>query len=175
VYLTSRIEASDVRLGFCCGKHPLDDYFARHALSNDRAGIGRAYVLRRGADDDPGLPPIIGFYTLSMALVGSAEIAGMLPGKLPRYPLPVALLGRLAVDQRAQGRRVGEKLLMDALRRVVDVAEHIGCVGLIVDAKDEAAESFYAKYDLAAVEQAAWPRRMFLAIATARQVFAPER
>jgi hypothetical protein len=56
-YVTSRIDPEDTRAGFHSGKHPLDDYFARHALANDREGIGRAYVLRRADDDEPGLPP----------------------------------------------------------------------------------------------------------------------
>ena len=77
----------------------------------------------------------------------SADIASAVSTKLPRYPMPAALIGRLAVDERARGRRLGEQLLIDALRRVVDAAETIGCLGVIVDAKDEEAEAFYSKYD----------------------------
>lgn len=50
------------------GEHALDDYFARHAVPNDAAKLGRAYVLRRGADDDSALPALFGYYTLCMAL-----------------------------------------------------------------------------------------------------------
>jgi hypothetical protein len=63
---------------------------------------------------------------------------------------------------------------MDALRRVVDASAMIGCTGIIVDAKDEAAERFYAKYDFVTVWSAGWPHRMFLAIGTARAAFADE-
>jgi GNAT superfamily N-acetyltransferase len=170
-YTTSRIEDADAKSGFSCGKHALDDYFARHALANDRAGIGRAYVLRRAAGDSPKLPPVLGFYTLSMAAVESAQLAPTLQAKLPKYPMPVALIGRLAIDQRATRRGFGEALLMDALRRVVDVASVLGCVGIVVDAKDEDAERFYAKYDFVTVAADVWPRRMFLPIATARAAF----
>jgi GNAT superfamily N-acetyltransferase len=65
---------------------------------------------------------ILGFYTLSMASAESSQVAKVLAKKLPKYAMPVALIGRLAVDQRAQGRRLGEKLLIEALRRVVEVA-----------------------------------------------------
>jgi hypothetical protein len=65
------------------------------------------------------------------------------------------------VDQRATRRRIGEALLMDALRRVIDAASVLGCVAVIVDAKDEDAERFYAKYDFVTVAADAWPRRMF--------------
>ena len=168
-YTTRRIEPADPPSGFTCGKHPLDDYFRRHALANDATGIGRAYVLLRAPDDDDdALPAVLGFYTLSMALVASTEVAPHLTGKLPKYPLPVALVGRLAVDERAQGRRIGERLIVDAMERVVDAAELVGCVGMIVDAKDESAEAFYAKYDLASLEIGSWPRRMFIALATMR-------
>ena len=116
-YATSPIEPADASLGFRSGTHPMDDYFRRHAAANDVLGIGRAYVLRRAPDQDPSLPVVLGYYTLSMALVASADIAESLERKLPKYPLPVALIGRLAVDERARDRRLGELLLIDALRR----------------------------------------------------------
>lgn len=170
-YDTAPIEPADTGAGFSSGKHPLDDYFARHAIANDATGVGRAYVLRRGPDDDAALPDILGVYTLSMASVESAQVSEVLKRKLPKYPMPVALIGRLAVDQRAQRRGLGERLLMDALRRVLDAANLVGCLGIIVDAKDEAAQGFYERYDFATVTSADWPRRMFLALGTARAAF----
>ncbi len=165
-YATSPIETADASSGFRSGTHPLDDYFRRHAAENDAFGIGRAYVLRRAPDQEPDLPAVLGYYTLSMALVASADIAEALERKLPKYPLPVALIGRLAVDERARGRRLGERLLIDALRRIADASEIIGCVGAIVDAKTEAAEAFYAKYDFTTILADGWPRRMFLPMHT---------
>lgn len=172
LYVAQQVEPEDAASGFSCGKHPLDDYFKRHAVANDRTGVSRAYVLRRQETDPTVLPRVLGFYTLSMALADSAPIAAALAAKLPRYPMPVALIGRLAVDSRAQGRRLGETLLIDALRRVVDAAGLVGCTGVIVDAKDEAAERFYAKYDFATISAETWPHRMFLPLATAKSAFA---
>lgn len=80
-------------------------------------------------------------------------------------------IGRLAVDERARGRRLGEALLLDALLRVVTAAEIVACLGIIVDAKDEDAERFYANYDYVTVDASSWPRRMFLPIDVARSVF----
>jgi GNAT superfamily N-acetyltransferase len=165
-YGTSPIEPADASSGFRSGTHPLDDYFRRHAAANDALGIGRAYVLRRAPDQDQSLPAVLGYYTLSMALVASADIAESLERKLPKYPLPVALIGRLAVDERARGRRLGERLLIDALRRIADASEIIGCVGAIVDAKTEGAEAFYVKYDFNTIHADAWPHRMFLPMHT---------
>ncbi len=66
-YATVPIDADDPAAGFRCGNRELDDFFARHALANDAAGIGRTYVLRRGPDDRVSDPAILGFYTLSKA------------------------------------------------------------------------------------------------------------
>lgn len=89
LYLATQIEPEDAASGFACGKHPLDDYLKRHAVANDRAGISRAYVLRRREDDPPELPRVLGFYTLSMAVAESAPIAKVLEAKLPKYPMPL--------------------------------------------------------------------------------------
>jgi GNAT superfamily N-acetyltransferase len=172
---TRRISPADPACDFRSGKHALDDYFRRHAVGNDQAGIGRAYVLEATNEDvATGLPPVLGFYTLSMATVSSADIASAVSKKMPRYPMPAALIGRLAVDERARGRRLGERLLVDALYRVVSASEIIGCLGIIVDAKDEDAERFYAKYDFLTVDATRWPHRMFLPLEVARTAFAPE-
>jgi ribosomal protein S18 acetylase RimI-like enzyme len=159
------ISAADVKAGFRSGVHALDDYLRRHAFANDRAGISRCFVLR---PDVPEPVQIAGYYTLSMAAVQADALRAALRDRLPRYPLPVALIGRLAVDERCRGRRFGEWLVVDALTRVAAVTETLGCVGVIVDAKDEGAERFYWKYDFVSIEEEAWPRRMFLPIATAR-------
>lgn len=172
-YVTVPIEPADAKVGFSCGHHALDDFFARHAVHNNEIGVGRAYVLRRDANNDEALPAVLGFYTLSMASAESSQVAKVLAKKLPQYQMPVALIGRLAIDQRAQGRRLGEALLLDALRRVVDASAVIGCTGIVVDAKDKGAADFYAKYDFVAVTNEGWPRRMFLPLNTARAAFAP--
>ena len=118
----------DAAAGFRCGKHALDDFFARHAATNERIGIGRTYVCPRGPDEPATVPAVLGFYTLSMADVEPKAVAGALGESLPRYALPVALIGRLAVDLRVRGRRVGEALLVDALRRVLEASAVVGCV-----------------------------------------------
>lgn len=164
-----RIGPADPACGFRCGKHPLDDYFRRHALANDQRNIGRAYVLDAPPEDVAArLPQVIGFYTLSMASAGSEDVNSLLRQKLPRYPMPVALIGRLAVDERARGRGLGEALLIDALERVIGAADVIACLGVIVDAKDEDAERFYEKYGFATVHSTSWPRRMFLPLQVVR-------
>lgn len=173
-YFTERVTPEDAESGFRCGEHKLDHFFKEHAVANEHAGIGRTYVLRRGEGEGPEIPRVLGFYTLSMADVDAAKVGPVLKQKLPGYPMPVALIGRLAVDRRVHGRRLGERLLIDALRRIVDAAAILGCIGVIVDAKNEGAERFYEKYDFITVHAEKWPHRMFLPIEVAKAAFADQ-
>ncbi len=132
-------EPADAATSFRCGVHALDDFFARHSATNERNGVCRTYVYPGERD---GSPTVLGFYTLSMADVEAAEVAPAMSVKLPRYALPVALVGRLAVDERARGRRIGAALVVDALQRALSLAQIIGCLGVIVDAKDANAQAF---------------------------------
>ncbi len=80
-YRTRRIGPADPTCGFRCGKHPLNNYFRRHALSSDQANIGLTYVLDASADDVADeLPMVIGFYTLSMAAV-STDVGSVIAKK----------------------------------------------------------------------------------------------
>jgi GNAT superfamily N-acetyltransferase len=118
------IKPDDKDSGFNCGVKALDDYFLKHAHTNHEADVGRAYVMEASTSEiESGLPPVLGFYTLSMASVLSKDAASVLGKQLPRYPMPAALIGRLAVDHRAQGRRLGGRLLGDALQRVFQASE----------------------------------------------------
>lgn len=109
-YVTEPMAVGDGDCGFRSGVHALDDYFARHAAGNSLQGIGKTFVLRGKGD---GLS-ILGFYTLSMAEVRADIVSALMHSRLPKYPLPVALIGRFAVATAAQGRGVGGRLLADA-------------------------------------------------------------
>ena len=90
--------------------------------------------------------------------------------KLPKYPMvPTTLVGRLAVSTEFRGQRLGELLLMDALHRSLALSEQVASAGVIADAQDESAVSFYRKYgflDLPKVE-----RRLFSPMGTVAQLF----
>ena len=167
-FATRAIVDEDPASSFSCGRPELDDFFARHALANDRRGFGRVFVL--GSPD--GSPPRVrGFYTPSMGDMERGDFAKTLPrGErqgLPRYPIPVAVIGRLAVHAAAQRQGVGEALLMDAFQRIIVAAEHTACAAVVVDAKDAAAERFYARYSFETLDpEAEFPRRMLVPMAT---------
>ena len=142
------------RAAFDCGEPSLNDYLQRFARQNAELFLGRTYVAAV-----PGQPRIAGYYTISSGSVGRED----LPEKrLPRYPIPVVLIGRLAVDKGAQGQGLGEFLLQDALKRSAQLAQHLGIYAVVVDALNEQARSFYRKYGFA--ETSDDPMRLYLPI-----------
>ena len=174
-YITSPLTPADAKAGFSSGVHPLDDFFRRHALTNQEAGVSNTFVLRsqqtEGADQD-GTPTVLGFYTLSMTSLPSASVAPHISSKLPRYDMPAALIGRLAVHRDAQRRGFGERLLIDAINRVLEVSQAVGCVGVVVDAKDARAVAFYSAYSFNVIAPGV-PTRMFVPLATLRSSRTP--
>jgi predicted GNAT family N-acyltransferase len=113
---------------------------------------------------------VAGYYTLSATSVELAVLLQDMAKRLPRRPtLPAVLLGRLAVDQRYRGQRVGELLLMSALRRSARLRTDIGMIAVIVDAKDDRARSFYERYGFMRLEEQEF--RLFLPMKTIDQLF----
>lgn len=172
-FLTVPVRETDPACGFSCGEPELDEFLAKRALPNAQRGFGNTFVLPRTPEDDPALPDVLGYYTLASAQIDRTIFAKVIPHRqrhgLPKYPLPAALIGRLGVDTRAQRRGLGDLLIGDACRRAVTMAEHGGGVGILVDAKGAVAESFYKKHGFVTLDSAAaYPRRMFLPMSTAR-------
>jgi predicted GNAT family N-acyltransferase len=113
---------------------------------------------------------IRGYYTLSAYSIGLSELPEDQARKLPKYPdVPAALLGRLAVDSKSRGLRIGEHILMDAMAKVLEQSATIATYALVVDAKDAQAAAFYARYDFIAFPSN--PLRLYLPTATIAQLF----
>lgn len=136
-YAIVPISSTHDRAAFDCGEQSLNDFLVRFARQNDEKGLGRTFVAVL-----PGDLRIYGYYTLSSGAVKSET----LPEKLPRYPTPVVLLGRLAVDESAKGQGLGKILLLDALKRVLLLADQMGIYAVEVHAIDLQAKGFYLKY-----------------------------
>lgn len=139
------LREADDRTAFRSGDSDLDRFFHRFAGQNQFPHhLGVTYVA---AEDRR----ILGFATVAS---GHVEIEGLptaARAKLPRYPLPVLRLARLAVDASAAGAGLGKALLRFVLELADRMAEDYGCVGVIVDAKPSAID-FYAKYGFIQVE-----------------------
>jgi GNAT superfamily N-acetyltransferase len=136
---------ADDRTAFRSGDLDLDRFFHQFAGQNQfRHHLGVTYV----AVDDAR---VLGFATVAAAQLEIDDLPLAVRRKLPRYPLPVLRLARLAVDQSAQGQGLGLHLLRFVLRLALQMADDYGCVGVIVDAKPDA-EAFYSKYGFITVE-----------------------
>ncbi|QSQ21529.1 GNAT family N-acetyltransferase [Pyxidicoccus parkwayensis] len=169
----------DAASGFRCESEALNRFFRQEAGQNQRGGVSRTWVLRRGAEEDPMLPRVLGYYTLTVGAVQRASAPVDVAKHLPPYPLPVVIIGRLARDVRVRGRGVGEALLDHAHRRALHVNAQVGAVLVIADAKDAGAASFYARHGyrplLTSVpEGQEWPRRMYLRVKDLRAAFAED-
>ena len=126
------------RSGFKSGVERLDRYFRTQAGQDARKNLAAPFVLLLSGTS------IAGYYTLSSTAVQLTELPEQIVRKLPRYPLvPATLLGRLAVDQRHQGKGYGRFLLADALHRAM--RSEIASFAVIVDAKDDNARRFYER------------------------------
>ena len=129
------------RSGFASGSEPLDAWLRQVAQQHQIRGISKTYV----AVEVDAPERILGYYALTVCEVLSEELPSGLARRLPRR-VPGVRLGRLAVDRSLQGQGIGELLLMNAIERCQLVLEHVGVHALFVDAKDDRAASFYAKY-----------------------------
>lgn len=129
------------RSGFASGSQVLDDYITKLASQDMRRRVAQVFVA---------LPQnsyrVAGFYTLSAGSVEHASLPPELVRRLPRYPVPVARIGRLAVDLSWAGQGLGTLLLVDAFRRVLRAGNALAIYAVIVDAKDERAQRFYERF-----------------------------
>jgi GNAT superfamily N-acetyltransferase len=154
------------RKAFDCGVAVLNAYLQKQAQQDAARGVTTPYVLVPSASPNE----IAGFYTLCATAVKLSDVPGEFAKKLPRYPLvPATLLGRLAVDGKYRGQGLGERLLIDALERSVHASETVAAVAVFVDAKDDAAVTFYERYGFNRLPE--HPRRLFIPMKTVAQLW----
>jgi GNAT superfamily N-acetyltransferase len=162
-----RLSQSHQRDGFACGKAPLDDFLRTLAGQYDKRNIGRTFVAVRD-----GHRRVLGYYTLASSALEYEHVPARASEKLPRHPVPVILIARLAVDQTVRGQGLGERLLVDALRRSLDIAESAGVYAIEVDALGLDAKLFYEKYGFAPLVDS--DLHLYMSIKTVRAVFAKQ-
>ncbi len=132
-----KLTANDPVEGFRCGKPALDEWLARYALTNQTSGMATVFVCTT-IDGS-----IAGYYALSAGGVAHADASARVSKGVPRHPVPVVVLTRMAVHEDHQGAGLGRSLLRDALIRVATAAELIGVRALLIHAKDDDARAFY--------------------------------
>lgn len=146
--------------GFDCGNELLNNYIQKQAKQDVSRDLSACYILNE-IDEKR----VIGYYTLSSNSINRSDFPEDLIMKLPPSygNIPTVLLGRLAIDNIDKGKGLGEILLMDALKRCVDISKSLGILAIIVDPIDEKAITFYESYGFILIPS---NNKMFLPIKT---------
>jgi ribosomal protein S18 acetylase RimI-like enzyme len=155
------LDKSFDRSEFDCGSPELNDFLKARARQNQAANFNKTFVAIESGDE---AKRVLGFYSLSMGEVDLSSLPEIMQKKLPRHPVPVARMGRLAVANSTKGQGLGKLLLVDAMKRVQSASADVGVYALLVDAKDNAARAFYNKYGF--IELADEPMTLFLPLAS---------
>lgn len=156
------------RADFSCGQPALDDFLRSLVSQYEKRRLGKTYVAVR-----PGETLVLGYYTLASGAVSFDHIPKGAARKLPKHPVPVALLARLAVERGLQGKGLGAALLADALRRVLALAKQLGIHAVEVDAIDAEAKVFYEKFGFVPLLDN--DLHLYLPVATIETVFAEDK
>jgi Acetyltransferase (GNAT) family. len=150
----------DVSL-FSCGEPVLDNWLRQRALKNEVSGATRTYVVCLGSE-------VAGYYSLAVGSIEHKFAPGNVRRNMPQ-PIPVMILGRLAVDRRYAGQNVGTGMLRDALLRTLQAADIAGIRAMLVHALHEKAATFYRERGFAASPFD--PLVLFLALDHVRRLF----
>ncbi len=156
VLLTAEHDVS----GFDCGNEQLNRWLLDHALASQRADLARTYLALEGET-------VAGYVSLTTGSVRREQAPKRYARGMPRHPIPTILIARLAVDRRYQGRRLGSRLLGEALRRAVAASDAVAARLVVVDAIDERAAAFYRRWGFIDVPDN--PRRLYRKIADIRR------
>lgn len=123
---------------FDCGEPVLNEWLKRRAFANQVSGASRTFVVSGERNQ------VLAYYSLAAGAIALGEAIGSVRRNMPD-PIPVMVLGRLAVDRSCQGQQLGSALLKDALLRTVSVAENVGIRALLVHAINDTAKQFYVQ------------------------------
>jgi GNAT superfamily N-acetyltransferase len=134
-----KLEATHVLEAFDCGDEDLNRWLQRQAAKSELGGAARTYVVR-----DPE-NHVVAYYCLASGSVVRNEAPGLVSRNMPD-PIPVMVIGRLAVDLKYQNQKLGAALLKDALLRVVQASEIVGIRAVLVHAISDKAKAFYLKH-----------------------------
>jgi ribosomal protein S18 acetylase RimI-like enzyme len=144
------------RKPFDCGEPSLNQYLNRYASQDIGRRVNRVFVA-----SPPGAPwQVIGYYSLSAGSLDATALPEAFRRRLPRYPVPVVLLGRLAIAESHQGMGLGSILLADALRRIAEASQVMAVYAVVVDALNDQAAEFYRQFGF--ISLPSQPLKLFL-------------
>ena len=134
------LAADDEREAFDCGRDSLNLWFSRHAWRNQESGVSRTSIIC-----DPETGAIAGYVSLSAAQIEREYLPKAAQRNRPD-PVPVILLGQLAVDRHYQGRGYAKSLLLFALTTALRLSKEIGCMGVLTHPLDDEVRAFYRRF-----------------------------
>src|ERR1043166_3469709 len=140
-WIVAPLNKDHQRSDFSSGHASLDDFIKKYATQYARRKLGTTYVATSGGEHR-----VLGYYTLAPSHFAFAHAPTKLLKGLPKHPVPSLLLARLAVNQSERGRGLGRHLLLDAFERCIRVAREVAFRAIEVEAIDDQAVAFYAKY-----------------------------
>lgn len=146
------------KANFDCGVGALNDYL-KNQMSQDFTRKANVPVFAVNPSNE-----VVGYYTLSASSVEFSNFPDRLKKLIAPYPVSVARIGRLAVDQSMQGQGLGKELLMHAIDRAEETSKKLGLRAVVVDAKDASAEAFYLKYGFEYLQNTNQPRKSLFII-----------
>jgi GNAT superfamily N-acetyltransferase len=149
---------------FDCGKEQLDAFLKDFALTNQKGGLARTYVL---LSEDR----VVGYYSLAPAGVEPAEAPERVMKGQPQHPVPCILLARLAIDKTAQGTGLGKFLFRDAMLRALRAHEQIGGRAFLVHAIDAETKGFHSRFGM--LPSPTHPMHLFLLFKDLRRAVGP--
>ena len=147
---------------FDSGRSTLDDWLRQRAMKNENSGASRTYVVCE-------VKIVVGYYCLTSGSIENRQAPGRVRRNMPD-PIPVMLMGRLAIDGKQQGKGLGRALLKDAILRTLKAAEFAGIRALLVHALDSQAAEFYLYNDF--LPSPMDPLVLMLPLETARRAIA---
>lgn len=140
--IIEQLNSSHDKSGFKCGVESLDNYLKKQAGQDMKRHISRVYIALKPDSPDK----IIGYYTLSSLSIELKEFPQKLSKRLPKHPIPAALIGSLAVARSEQRNGVGKMLLADAIKRTMGISNEIAIYAMVVDAINDKAKYFYEQF-----------------------------
>lgn len=150
---------------FDCGVDSLNEWLDKRAWKNQVLDVSRTFVITNGE-------VVIGYYCLSSAAIDRIELPKSRQRNMPD-PIPAILIGRLAIDLRYQGQKIGLSLLQDAICRIITASQSIGIAYILVHALDDAAKRFYELNGFVAIPEQ--PLTLFLSVATVTKAIQSEQ
>lgn len=157
-----RLNADHDLTQFSCGEPTLDHWLRNRALQNEKTGASRTYVVCAGSC-------VVGYYALAAGAVAHTEATSRAKRNMPD-PVPVILIGRLAMDSRFQSRGIGADLLRDAVLRTLQAAEIAGIRAILVSAISANAKTFYEKFGF--ISSPANPQTLMITVTEASRMLA---